>query len=71
LQDWNSLSQREQDVTALVCLGYTNRQIAALMGVSTETVKTHLSNTLYKLNLLNRRQLRHLFSGWDFSAWQG
>jgi DNA-binding CsgD family transcriptional regulator len=26
---WQKLSLREQDVTALTCLGYTNRQIAA------------------------------------------
>jgi DNA-binding CsgD family transcriptional regulator len=71
LQSWQTLSPREQDITALVCFGYTNRQIAAHLGISTETVKTHLSSTLFKLNLQNRKQLRSLFSSWDFSAWQG
>ncbi|MBE3117956.1 MAG: helix-turn-helix transcriptional regulator [Candidatus Atribacteria bacterium] len=39
---WQSLSPREQEVTALACRGYTNRQIAARLGVSAETVKTHV-----------------------------
>jgi DNA-binding CsgD family transcriptional regulator len=41
---WQSLSPREQEVTALACRGYTNRQIAARLGVSPETVKTHVRN---------------------------
>jgi DNA-binding CsgD family transcriptional regulator len=70
LQNWQSLSAREQDVAALGCLGYTNRQIATKLGISVETVKTHMSSTLYKLNLHSRKQLRVIFSGWDFSAWE-
>jgi DNA-binding CsgD family transcriptional regulator len=69
-QNWQALSMREQDMTALACLGYTNRQIAAKLGISVETVKTHMSSTLYKLNLHSRKQLRVIFAGWDFSAWE-
>jgi len=39
---WDTLSRREQDVTAWACLGYTNRQIAARLGLSTDTVKSYL-----------------------------
>jgi DNA-binding CsgD family transcriptional regulator len=66
---WQSLSPREQDISALACLGYTNRQIAARLGISDETVKTHLHNALVKLNLHSRSEIRMLFAHWDFSRW--
>ena len=37
---WQSLSPCEQDVTALTCRGYANRQMAARLGISPEMVKT-------------------------------
>ena len=40
------LSQREKDVTALVCLGYTNREIGARLHISRETVKDRLETCL-------------------------
>src|SRR5512134_684459 len=51
LQRWRSLSDREQQVTALVCLGFTNRQIASRLVISPETVKTHVSRALLKFGL--------------------
>src|SRR6266545_5832346 len=70
LKKWESLSSRQQDVTALVCLGYTNRQIAALLTVSPETVKTHLAKVFQKFEVMSRHQLRDMFSDWNFSAWE-
>lgn len=67
---WQSLSSREQDVAALACLGYTNRQIALFLSISPETVKTHLRNALVKFNLRTRSELRLLLQNWDFSAWK-
>ncbi len=67
---WQSLSSREQDVSALACLGYTNRQIAVILSISPETVKTHLRNALVKFNLHSRSELRLLLQEWDFSAWK-
>jgi DNA-binding CsgD family transcriptional regulator len=69
-QAWQSLSPREQDAAALACLGYTNRQIAARLTVSAETVKTHLHHALVKFDLHSRNELRLLMAGWDFSAWE-
>jgi DNA-binding CsgD family transcriptional regulator len=69
LLHWQSLSPREQDVSALACLGYTNRQIAVRLGISGETVKTHLHNAMIKFSLHGRSELRLLLSQWDFSAW--
>jgi DNA-binding CsgD family transcriptional regulator len=67
---WESLSARQKDVTALVCLGHTNAQIAARLFVSPETVKTHLSQALRKFEVMSRYQLRDILSDWDFNAWE-
>ena len=67
---WEALSGRERDVAALACLGYTNRQIAARLSISAETVKTHLHNALAKFGLHSRGELHHALQDWDFSAWE-
>jgi DNA-binding CsgD family transcriptional regulator len=69
-QRWQSLSAREQEVAALACLGYTNKQIALRLGVSAETVKTHLRHALAKFNLRTRAELGLLLADWDFSTWE-
>ena len=66
---WKSLSPREQDVTAFCCLGYTNRQIAARLWLSPETIKSHVRKILNKFGVKRKTELRHLLSDWDFSAW--
>ena len=67
---WYSLSGRERDVTALACLGLTNRQIAARMGISPETVKSYLETVLHKLGLRGKAELRVLFADLGFEAWE-
>ncbi len=69
LGNWSLLSPREQEVAALTCLNYTNRQIAAQLNISPETVKTHIRNVLYKFDLHNKQELKQSLSGWNFSAW--
>ena len=69
LPKWESLSPREQDVTALTCLGLTNRQIAARLSLSPETIKTHVRNVLFKFDLNSKAELRRILAGWDFSGW--
>jgi DNA-binding CsgD family transcriptional regulator len=56
-------------VTALTCLGYTNRQIAARLVLSPETVKTHLRNVLRKFDLPTKAELRRALADWDFGDW--
>ena len=70
LERWHSLSPREQQVAALICLSYTNRQIANRLVISVETVKSHVRNVLYKFNLHSKAELRQTLSDWDFSAWR-
>ena len=67
---WRSLSPREQQVSALSCLGNTNRQIAARLGVAEETVKTHVKNALVKFKLHGKKELRMALGEWDFSRWE-
>jgi DNA-binding CsgD family transcriptional regulator len=66
---WRSLSPLEQEVTALARLGYTNRQIGGRLGISEETVKTHVCNALVKFNLHGKAELRMALEEWDFSGW--
>ena len=48
------LSPREKDVLELVCKGYTNKQIAKILIVSSDTVKAHLASIMRKFNVNNR-----------------
>jgi DNA-binding NarL/FixJ family response regulator len=50
------LTAREREVLALVARGYTNKEVAAALGISHSTVKNHLQNILDKLHLENRVQ---------------
>ena len=68
-QCWNNLSPREQEVAALTCLNYTNRQMAGRMHVSTETIKTHIRKVLEKFDLHGKAELRQALSDWNFSDW--
>jgi NarL family two-component system response regulator LiaR len=58
------LTEREQEVLALMVEGLNNTQIAARMTVSPSTIKTHVSNILSKLGVASRTEavafaLRH------------
>ncbi len=48
------LTKREQDVLRLLALGQSNRQIAQVLMVSENTVKTHVRHILEKLELDSR-----------------
>ena len=50
------LAPRESDVLRHLAVGASNRTIAAALGVSEETVKTHVANVLAKLQVENRAQ---------------
>lgn len=67
---WLSLTAREQDIAALACLGYTNREIGARLNISPETVKVRLQRCLAKFGVISRSQLRMLLKEWDFTAWE-
>lgn len=49
-----ALSEREQEVLQLVTRGYTNKEMAEALIVSAETIKTHITNILGKLQAKDR-----------------
>jgi len=57
---WPSLTPTELEVAALVATGLNNPEIATKLFVSRETVKTHVSNVLTKLDVANRTELAAL-----------
>jgi DNA-binding NarL/FixJ family response regulator len=50
------LTARELDVLSLVGTGRANKEIAARLGISERTARTHVSNILRKLGLTSRTQ---------------
>jgi DNA-binding NarL/FixJ family response regulator len=66
---WSSLSHREQQVAALICLGYRNHEIAKTLTIAPETVKTHLQRVFEKFNLHSSKELRLVLKNWDFRTW--
>jgi len=68
-QRWSSLSHREQQVIALICLGYRNHEIAKILTIAPETVKTHLQRIFDKFDLRSSKELRLAPKDWDFRDW--
>jgi DNA-binding NarL/FixJ family response regulator len=50
----DDLSSRELDVLRLIAAGNANKQIAGLLGIAEETVKSHITNILAKLGANDR-----------------
>ena len=53
----NDLSARETEVLEALCQGLSNKEIAKVMFVSTETVKSHVSTIISKLGVKDRTQV--------------
>jgi DNA-binding NarL/FixJ family response regulator len=52
----SNLSNREREVLALLAKGKSNREIAAMLGITEATVKCHVSVILMRLNASDRTQ---------------
>lgn len=66
---WQELTPREKQTAALVCLGFTNQEIAARMVISVNTVKTHIRSIFHKFGVNSKNDLQTILSGWDFTEW--
>ena len=58
-----ALSGQERRVIELVVQGRTNKEIAAVLGLSDKTVKNYLSNAFQKLGITRRAQAAAMFGG--------
>ena len=54
IEQVDKLTERESDVLRLMAGGYNNKEIAAMLGNSTGTVKNHVSSILSKLGVKDR-----------------
>ncbi len=52
-----AFTQREKEVIQLLALGKTNKEIAKLLFISSETVKSHIKNLFRKTNTCSRTAL--------------
>lgn len=59
------LSPRQMQITALLCEGQNARQIATILSISPDTVKTHIRIACNKLCVENRIQLIVAFVKWE------
>jgi DNA-binding CsgD family transcriptional regulator len=57
---WASLTSTETQITELVALGLTNRQVASEMFISAHTVAFHLRQVFRKLHIRSRVELARL-----------
>jgi DNA-binding NarL/FixJ family response regulator len=55
----DQLTQRERQVLRLIARGYSYKDIAKELTISTKTVESHVSSVLRKLQLSSRYQLSH------------
>lgn len=51
------LSEREEQVLRLIAQGYSNKEIAAKLGISVKTVESHKTNLMEKLELRSRTEI--------------
>ncbi len=56
---YNRLTNREREVLQLIAEGYSTKEIAELLCVSSSTIKTHRNHLMEKLHLYKNSQLIH------------
>lgn len=67
VMDSYSLSQREREIAGLLYQGKNNKEIAAILYLSPNTIKVHASNLYRKLGAVNRVQAVQVLRGEEIS----
>jgi DNA-binding NarL/FixJ family response regulator len=57
------LSRRQRDVLGLLGQGYSNKEIARILGISYITVRVHVSAVMRSLEVANRTQAALIAAG--------
>lgn len=65
-----TLTRREQELVPLIGNGLTNKEIAARLNVSEETIKSHVHRILRKVGVEDRRGVFEACQTSDFEIWQ-
>ena len=68
-KQWFSLTIRERQVVALVCMGHRNYEIASILNVEYSTIQTDLQNIFYKFGLRSRQEIRTALMSWPAEEW--
>jgi two-component system response regulator NreC len=65
-QGGRELSERESEVLRLIAWGYSNKEIAARLGVSVKTIEAHKANAMKRLDMRSRIDIVRfaLLQGW-------
>jgi DNA-binding CsgD family transcriptional regulator len=65
---WASLTEAERHVATLISEGHTNKSAASALGVSINTVGTHLRAVFAKLGVQSRVQLANRLASYAIKA---
>ena len=68
IMDSFNLSKREREIAELIFQGKNNKEIAATLYLSPNTIKVHASNLYRKLGAANRIQVAQVLRGEKISA---
>lgn len=61
-----ALTEREREVLRLIALGFTNKEVAGRLGITTKSIETYKTRATYKLDIHSRAKIVQyaLIQGW-------
>ena len=61
-----TLTEREREVLRLIALGFTNKEVAGRLGITTKSIETYKTRATYKLDIHSRAKIVQyaLIQGW-------
>ena len=71
LELYRGLTDRERDIIRLIALAYSNKEIAASLGIAEQTVKNHLSQIYDRLGVFRRTELMRRFRDFNREDFEG